>query len=308
MRARSGDCRRVWRGWAGLAAGLGALFAGATAVAAPLGPLEVRCQGEDCAVGRCVMDRLLDLEQAARTCRIVPWLHDDQPHGVKLFAIRPDSPLWALGLRNGDGVTALNGRTLRGPSDALKELEPIQKARRFTADLERQGVPFKRLVHADAADADAGAGGGTCPATAPVTVAAGSAPLPVPPPPRPPGSPLLDAALLARVRCDARGCAIPRAVLDAMLADSAFTRGARAAPVTRDGQVTGFRLYGLAADAALTRLGFRNGDEITRVGGRPFTSAGEALAVYTAVRTASEIPVELLRAGKQVTRVYKITP
>lgn len=298
---------RVWRGSAGLAAGLGALFVGATAVAAPLGPLEVRCQGEDCAVGRCVMDRLLDLEQAARTCRIVPWIHDDQPHGVKLFAIRPDSPLWALGLQHADGVTALNGRTLRGPSDALLELETIQKARRFTADLERKGVPFKRVVHADAGP---GPGDTACPADAPVTVAAGStpAPVPVPAPPGPVRPPVLDAAMLARVRCDAQGCAIPRAVLDAILAESAFVRGARAAPVKRDGQTTGLRLYGLAADAVLTRLGFRSGDEITRVGGRPFTSAGDALEVYAALRTASEIPVELLRAGKKVTRVYKITP
>ena len=303
MRAGSGD--RRYRGRVGLVAGLGALSLGATAVAAPLGPLEVRCQGEDCAVGRCVMERLLDLEQAARTCRIVPWLHDGQSRGFKLFAIRPDSPLWALGLRNGDAVTALNGRPLRGPSDALQELEPIQKARRFTADLERKGVPFKRSVHADAEGAS---GEAACPASEPVRVVAGSAPVPAPTPARPGSPPVLDASMLARVRCDARGCAIPRAVLDAMLADGAFSRGVRAVPVVRDGQTTGIKLYVLKADAALARLGFRTGDEIRRVGGRPFTSAGEALEVYAALRTASEIPVELLRAGKTVTQVYQITP
>lgn len=60
-----------------------------------------------------------DFETLSRSARIIPNFQNGEQTGFKLVGIRPSS-LWAsLGIRNGDVVTHVHGRTLTSPDKAL---------------------------------------------------------------------------------------------------------------------------------------------------------------------------------------------
>lgn len=77
-----------------------------------------------------------------RSARIVPSIRDGRPHGFKLYAIRPGSFYWLLGLKNGDTVHAINGFALSSPSAALTAYAKVRKARKVTLTLTRRGQPL----------------------------------------------------------------------------------------------------------------------------------------------------------------------
>lgn len=98
---------------------------------------------------RVVDVRRADLEQAMsdpKVARIVPTLHDGRMIGVKLYAIRPGSPLTAIGLENGDTLLAVNDVSIT-TADSILELYRIHAAPdHFDLDIERRGERVRILV------------------------------------------------------------------------------------------------------------------------------------------------------------------
>ena len=93
--------------------------------------------------------RRADLERTltvARAARVVPTLRDGQFIGVKLYAIRPGSPLAAIGLENGDTVRAINDVPLTTPDLALEVYRTHRDPDHYDLDIERRGQRVRILV------------------------------------------------------------------------------------------------------------------------------------------------------------------
>ena len=91
-------------------------------------------------------------------------------------------------------------------------------------------------------------------------------------------------------------------------APSELARGARVVPFMSQGKVTGLKLYAIRPSSAYARLGFANGDAVTAINGFELTSADKLLEVYSRLREATSIEVELVRRGKPRTLRYQIVP
>ncbi len=57
--------------------------------------------------------------------------------GLRLFAIKPDSLYTKIGLKNGDIMMSINGKSLADLSEAIKLFETLKEERSFTLALER---------------------------------------------------------------------------------------------------------------------------------------------------------------------------
>lgn len=78
----------------------------------------------------------------------------------------------------------------------------------------------------------------------------------------------------------------------------ALSRMARVVPHKgADGELDGFRLSGIRRGSTLDSCGFKNGDVVKTVSGRPVTSVDEALAAYQATQDQPELVVGLLHRG-----------
>jgi hypothetical protein len=100
---------------------------------------------------------------------------------------------------------------------------------------------------------------------------------------------------------------IDHAVLDKILANPLIvSKGARVVPAIKDGKPDGFKLYAIRPDSLFAHLGLLNGDTLVAVNGFALTSIDKALEVYTKLRDATAIEVELVRRGAPVTLKYVI--
>lgn len=94
-------------------------------------------------LARDLIDRALaDPAALVGAARIVPAISDGQPVGFKLYAMRPGSPLVALGLANGDTLRAINGIDLSSPDHALAAYARLRTVDRFALELTRRGQPL----------------------------------------------------------------------------------------------------------------------------------------------------------------------
>jgi hypothetical protein len=84
--------------------------------------------------------------ELAGAARIVPSMVDGKPNGVKLYAIRPDSPLTWIGFENGDTVRTVNGVSLAGPEPITASLARLGIADHYEIDLVRRGQPVRLVV------------------------------------------------------------------------------------------------------------------------------------------------------------------
>jgi general secretion pathway protein C len=100
---------------------------------------------------------------------------------------------------------------------------------------------------------------------------------------------------------------IDRALVDKVLANPmAIAKGARVVPAVKNGKADGFRLYAIRPSSVYSKLGFSNGDTLHSINGFELTSADKALEVYTKLKEANSLQIEVTRRGKPVTINYSI--
>lgn len=100
---------------------------------------------------------------------------------------------------------------------------------------------------------------------------------------------------------------IDKSLVDKVLANPmAVAKGARVVPAVKNGKPDGFKLYAIRPSSVYAKLGLTNGDTLQSINGFELTSADKALEVYTKLREATQLEVEVTRRGKPVTLKYSI--
>lgn len=99
---------------------------------------------------------------------------------------------------------------------------------------------------------------------------------------------------------------VERGLLVELVANPRAARGLRARPVMRDGEIEGFRLYGLNGSSPAAAAGLENGDTLLAVNGLQPRTPDEMLSVYSKLQTESKIELSLERRGSPVTLRYQM--
>ena len=138
----------------------------------------------------------------------------------------------------------------------------------------------------------------------PDVAAAPAAPVPplaeAPVPPSATDPYLTDAELDAGIQSIGKNqVRVKRELLDRLLANPmAVAKGARVIPASKNGVAVGFKLYAIRPRSVWARLGFVNGDTVTRVNGMDVSSPDKGLEVYTRLREAKALTIDIERGGK----------
>ena len=89
---------------------------------------------------RFVLDGFLENQaDLMRTARIVPEQENGKTVGIRLFGIRSDSFLGALGFENGDRLERVNGYDMASPEKALEAYARLRTADHLTVQVNRRG-------------------------------------------------------------------------------------------------------------------------------------------------------------------------
>jgi general secretion pathway protein C len=100
---------------------------------------------------------------------------------------------------------------------------------------------------------------------------------------------------------------IDKGLVDKALANPmALAKGARVVPAVKNGKPDGFKLYAIRPSSVYAKLGLTNGDTLQSINGFELTSADKALEVYTKLREATQLEVEITRRGKPMNLKYSI--
>ncbi|HTR55526.1 MAG TPA: type II secretion system protein GspC [Kofleriaceae bacterium] len=100
---------------------------------------------------------------------------------------------------------------------------------------------------------------------------------------------------------------IDKALVDKIVQNPmGVAKGARIVPAMTNGKASGFKLYAIRPNSVFAKLGLTNGDTLESINGMEMTTAEQALEVYTKLRDATSLEVELQRRGKPLTLKYTI--
>ena len=100
---------------------------------------------------------------------------------------------------------------------------------------------------------------------------------------------------------------VDKALIEKVLLNPmAFAKGARVVPSMKNGKPDGFKLYAIRPNSAFAKLGLSNGDTLQSINGFELTSADKALEVYTKLREATSLEVDVTRRGKPMSLNYSI--
>lgn len=104
----------------------------------------VTCVEESvCTIKRSVFDALTDDPSSLpMQARIVPSTKDGQSQGFRLSGIRPGSLPKLIGMKNGDLITAVNGKSIRRIEDVMALSPTLRKASKLDIVGERNGDPL----------------------------------------------------------------------------------------------------------------------------------------------------------------------
>jgi len=82
-----------------------------------------------------------NLDKLSREARVVPNFADGKTNGFKVFAIRRNSALRKMGLKNNDVLTGINGNDLSDTEKALELYSKLQSETSFSLEVLRNGEP-----------------------------------------------------------------------------------------------------------------------------------------------------------------------
>jgi len=83
-------------------------------------------------------------------------------------------------------------------------------------------------------------------------------------------------------------------------------RMAQFKPYSNRGETTGFQISNIRNNSMLQKIGFRNGDVLTRIDGRPITGPSELLQAYSSFSRSSLISMDILRQGDNISLLVEI--
>lgn len=100
---------------------------------------------------------------------------------------------------------------------------------------------------------------------------------------------------------------VPRAEIDKTLNNlNDVAMQARIVPAFKDGQAVGFKLFSIRPDSIYSKIGVQNGDVIRRINGFDLNSPEKALEVYSKMKDASRIEIEIERNGAPIRKSYNV--
>jgi len=73
-----------------------------------------------------------------------------------------------------------------------------------------------------------------------------------------------------------------------------------------DGEIQGFRIHSINPGSTIEKLGFKPGDIITEVDGKPMDSVGRAQELYNSAATTSDMNISILRDGNRITKSFTV--
>jgi len=104
-----------------------------------------------------------------------------------------------------------------------------------------------------------------------------------------------------------RKIAVSRNQVDQAMSNvNSLMRQARVRPHFTNGKPDGLTLTRIRRNSIFRRLGLRNGDIITGVGGEPIESVDDALKFYNNLKSASDVSLEIKRRGRVRKMEYSI--
>lgn len=89
---------------------------------------------------------------------------------------------------------------------------------------------------------------------------------------------------------------------------SSLATQARIVPAFEGGEAVGFKLFSIRPGSLYSKIGVQNGDVISRINGYEMNSPDKALEIYSKLKDAKEISIDLKRRGKPLSMQYNITP
>jgi general secretion pathway protein C len=96
--------------------------------------------GTEFNVDRGVVDKILENQaELMRQARIVPEQENGKIVGIRLFGVRPDTLLGALGMENGDRLEKINGFDMTSPEKALEAYARLRTSDHLTVSVNRRG-------------------------------------------------------------------------------------------------------------------------------------------------------------------------
>ncbi len=108
-------------------------------------------------------------------------------------------------------------------------------------------------------------------------------------------------------KLDPNNYEVPRSEVDRAINNlNDLAMQARLVPAFKDGQPEGFKLFSIRPDSLYSKIGIQNGDVITRINGLDMNDPAKALEVYTKLKDAPRIDVDVDRNGTMQRMTYTV--
>ncbi|MEO1234829.1 MAG: type II secretion system protein GspC [Myxococcota bacterium] len=100
---------------------------------------------------------------------------------------------------------------------------------------------------------------------------------------------------------------IEKSEIDNVLSNlNQIARQARIVPSFKNGKSNGFKLFSIRPNSLYSKIGIQNGDIVQKINGYEINSPDKALEIYSKLKDADSITVDLVRRGKPQTMNYSI--
>ncbi len=108
-------------------------------------------------------------------------------------------------------------------------------------------------------------------------------------------------------KLDDKSYEIEKQEIDNVLSNlNQIAKQARIVPSFQDGKSNGFKLFSIRPNSLYSKIGIQNGDIVQKINGYEINSPDKALEIYSKLKDAESISVDLVRRGKPQTMKYSI--